>query len=247
MTIRYQSIIGGTEAVLYDDFDIQVMHHIVPQIMGHYHNSLLTHDDGIEYLAEYYGISEHDIVTHRLGSSVRDVHGKLFKGSKSDDRILRNSLARLSVYKHTGGEVFRGCVTVPIEQDGDIVGVYGERIKRQRRGALKSYWACMQAPCWFELGPLQENGHAWLVSNPLYAISSSHYLQGRIIASGGLHYITVYDCEYLAKKGVKIITFLLLRHDMEPAYLGVVTKKLKAVGIKVSSICTSGGSHVGTA
>lgn len=145
MTIRYQSIIGGTEAVLYDDFDIQVMHHIVPQIMGHYHNSLLTHDDGIEYLAEYYGISEHDIVTHRLGSSVRDVHGKLFKGSKSDDRILRNSLARLSVYKHTGGEVFRGCVTVPIEQDGDIVGVYGERIKRQRRGALKSYWACMQA------------------------------------------------------------------------------------------------------
>ena len=215
MDIQYQRLNGAIETSLYDDIDIQVMHHIVPLIVGHYHNTLLTHNDGIEYLAKYYGISEHDIVNHRLGSSVRDLHEKLFKGSKSED--------------------------------GDIISLYGERIKRHRRGSLKSYWACMQAPCWFELGALQENGHAWLVSNPLCAISSSHYLQGKIIASGGLHCINAYDCEYLAKKGVKVITFLLLRNDMEPANLGVVTKKLKAVGIEVSSICTSGGGHVGTA
>lgn len=187
------------------EFDLQVSEQYLPLIAQHYHSALLTSEYARDYLHEKYGIAEKEIASFSIGYSDRSLGNELPRPKSDEGDMLRGALARLKVYKGTGHEAFRGCITVPIFQNSEVVGFYAERVERPRRDARKYYWAPSQLPCVFNLDNVVGTDVVYLCQSPLIAIQMRAALSNNVIATDRMFNLQEADLAHMASMGIQTV------------------------------------------
>jgi hypothetical protein len=80
------------------------------------------------YVVEKRGISRAVVERFRLGFCNRTLGLRLPEKNRAAGAEVRARLENLGVFRSTGHEHFRGCITVPIVDGGAVRGVYGRKI-----------------------------------------------------------------------------------------------------------------------
>lgn len=93
-------------------------------VIEHYHHTLMQSEEAREYLANR-GLDDEEALRHfRIGFSNRTLGYRLPSGGSHEGARLREQLRVLGVYRESGHEHLRGCITVPLspESAGEMYG-----------------------------------------------------------------------------------------------------------------------------
>jgi len=117
------------------DSDQFVIEQYVPMMAQHYHQRLFDCAKPLDYVKNTLGVGQQQIKAHQVGFCDRSLSLN-FPPPKSHDGIkFRGSLKRLALMKPSGHEAMRGCITLPISDEGGPIGMFGLRYDRARREA----------------------------------------------------------------------------------------------------------------
>ena len=102
---------------------------LLDQVMGYYHETLLTAPEALAYL-ERRGIASPELIEqHRLGFANRTLGLRLPATRLKAGAELRGRLQKIGVLRDSGHEHFNGCLVVPvIDEAGHVTEVYGRKI-----------------------------------------------------------------------------------------------------------------------
>jgi PAS domain-containing protein len=96
---------------------------------------LPEHDKAVAFLADEFKLSIEQATQQQIGFSDRRLGKNLPTTDSQRGRDIRKQLKEVGLYKSTGHETLRGCVTFPLFDDnGNITGIYGRRIDRNGKG-----------------------------------------------------------------------------------------------------------------
>ena len=102
--------------------------HLFEQVVGYYHDVLTRNVKALDWLKGH-GITGEAVERFRVGMADRTLGYRLPKANRKGGAEVRGRLQRLGIYRDTGHEVLRGCVTMPLyAATGAIVGMYGRRM-----------------------------------------------------------------------------------------------------------------------
>lgn len=107
-----------------------------------YHRTLIGSPDTRQALADL-GLRHPQLAAHfRLGFANRTLGLRLPKTNRIAGRQLRERLQQLGVLRSdTGHEHLHGCLVVPVfDLQGKVVGLFGRRLDRARRGSAEDLW-----------------------------------------------------------------------------------------------------------
>ena len=111
---------------------------MLAEVIDYYQRTLKETTEGLAYLRKR-GITHAEIIDHfRIGYSNRTLGLKLPTKMVKEGKRIRWKLERIGVYRGTGREHLRGCMTFPIpaaDGSGRIVDIYGRKTLRQSRHA----------------------------------------------------------------------------------------------------------------
>ncbi|WP_289096990.1 hypothetical protein [uncultured Pseudoalteromonas sp.] len=229
-----------------NDYDMQVKEMYLPLIQELYHQTLLVEDAPMAYLQRIHGIGLADIRHFKLGFCNRQLGKQLPSYRKMEGVKLRGALSHLKILHSSGHEAFRGCVTVPVFWQNEIVGYYGERIERAQRGAPSYYWHPIGHLAVFNLDNVSSNDVLYFCQSPLIAIQMMKALDGKVIATDPHYTLQRSDIESLVAMGVKELCFVKSA-EVSPITLMQLSKQLAACGIRYSAMKLDMGGAYGTA
>ncbi len=96
---------------------------------------LPLHDKAVAFLADEFKLSIEQAAEQEIGLSDRRLGKNLPSTDSARGRELRQQLKEIGLYKSSGHETLRGCVTFPLFDDaGTITGIHGRRIDRHGNG-----------------------------------------------------------------------------------------------------------------
>ena len=103
-------------------------------VSGYYAECLSENTKATVFLGKEFGLSLEKATELQVGFSDRSL-GKVVPSRDSElGRSLRGILRDAGVFKRTGHETLRGCVTFPLFTGDKITGIYGRRVDRQSKG-----------------------------------------------------------------------------------------------------------------
>ena len=230
----------------FSEFDIQVREQFFPLTQGLYHQSLLVEESPQIYLQQYYGVGTDDIQNYQLGYCNRQL-GKQLPHHRSHDGVkLRGALSHLKILRPSGHESFRGCITVPVYYEGEIVAYYGERIDRARRGSSASYWHPIEKPAIFNIDHIENIPCVFMCQSPLVAIQMMDAFSGKVIATDAFYNLCDEDLKCLTDKGIQSV--IAVKHsNVDRLILMKLAKRLSRFGIQYESIIHAHGGSYGRA
>ena len=106
-------------------------------IADYYANAFKDNEPANAFLQRRQLHRDESIALLRLGFSDRTLGKQLPPKILKSGRELREKLKQLGIFKDTGHETLRGCLTVPLtNREGDVTGIYGRRVDDHTRGDL---------------------------------------------------------------------------------------------------------------
>ena len=118
---------------------------LLAQVIDYYHAALKNTPEALDFLRKK-GINNPEALSRfRLGYSDRSLGTKLPTHHVKAGRLLRERLQQLGLYRDSGHEHFRGCLTFPVmagDGTGRIVDLYGRKMlgtKLHKRCPLDVY------------------------------------------------------------------------------------------------------------
>ena len=106
---------------------------ILQQVLSYYHETLKKSPEALATLKRR-GIDKPEAIEHfGLGFSNRTLGYHLPEKNRKPGAAMRGRLQRLGMLKPNGHENFRGCVVIPIINDGVIKHIYGRKIAAKLR------------------------------------------------------------------------------------------------------------------
>jgi len=124
---------GGTKAANVRRLESPIQttaadHELLAQVTDYYHARLKQSPDALAYLQKRFITDPEAIERFKIGFSDRTLGLTLPVKQTKDGANIRERLQSLGVFKKTGHELFRGCVTFPVPVVGGIGEIYGRRI-----------------------------------------------------------------------------------------------------------------------
>ena len=96
---------------------------------------LPLHDKAVAFLADEFKLTVEQATEQQIGFSDRRLGKNLPTTDSQRGRNLRKQLKEIGLYKSSGHEALRGCVTFPLFDDsGNITGIHGRRIDKNGKG-----------------------------------------------------------------------------------------------------------------
>ncbi len=96
---------------------------------------LALNDKAVAILADEFKLTVEQAKEHNIGFSDRRLGKNLPTTDSARGRDLRQQLKAIGLYKDSGHEALRGCITFPLFDDtGNITGIYGHRIDKNGKG-----------------------------------------------------------------------------------------------------------------
>ncbi len=96
---------------------------------------LPEHQKAVAFLLDEFQLTIEQAQQQNIGFSDRRLGKNLPTTDSQRGRDLRRQLKAIGLYKESGHEALRGCVTLPLLDDSDnITGIYGRRIDRNGKG-----------------------------------------------------------------------------------------------------------------
>lgn len=112
---------------------------LLEQTISYYQERLQASSDPLAYL-ESRKISKEAIKHFRIGYADRTLGLRLPFKNRIQGKELRENLMKVGLFRKTGHEHFRGCVTFPIFNDkGQVTEIYGRRTGKQKSGIYHLY------------------------------------------------------------------------------------------------------------
>lgn len=102
---------------------------LVAQVIGHYHRTLKQSTDGLQYFLNR-GITAAAIDHFRVGLVDFSLTNLLPPHTQRAGRAIRARLKGLGIMRSSSHQRFKGCLTFPIIDGGQIVNIYGWRLSR---------------------------------------------------------------------------------------------------------------------
>jgi DNA primase len=103
-------------------------HRLLDDVVNYYHRCLLDEPEAMAYVVEKRGLSRDVVERYRLGFCNRTLGLRLPEKNRAAGAEMRARLEQLGVFRSTGHEHFRGCITVPVVDGGLVRGLYGRKI-----------------------------------------------------------------------------------------------------------------------
>lgn len=132
--------------------DRYVIERQMPRVAEHYHKCLKRCPRPLAFAKNELGLSVETINRNKIGFCDRSLpaqfpHHKTVEGIK-----LRGTFERLGLLAGTGHELMRGCLTLPLHDGDEQVGMFGLRYDRPRRGVAPLKYSTfghlpVYAPC----------------------------------------------------------------------------------------------------
>jgi len=102
-------------------------------VTTYYHETLKQSPEALEYL-EKRGLKSAEMIDRfKLGFSNRTLGYHLPQRNRRNGKALRDRLEKLGIIKNTGHELLRGSLTIPIFNNGQVVQLYGRKIRDDLR------------------------------------------------------------------------------------------------------------------
>lgn len=113
--------------------------HLLMQVADYYHQTLLRSSGALKYLQKR-RIDHPDVLKHfRLGFCDRTLGKRLPQKNRKEGAVLRASLQRLGILRHTGHELLRGSIVVPTIEDGQVLQAYGRKVTPNLRAGTAQH------------------------------------------------------------------------------------------------------------
>ena len=113
---------------------------------------LPLNDKAVAFLADEFKLTIERAGEQQVGFSDRRLGKCLPTTDSQRGRDLRQQLKAIGVYKESGHEALRGCVTFPLFDDsGNITGIFGRRIDRNGKGPQEITIGCGKRGSSFQL------------------------------------------------------------------------------------------------
>lgn len=112
---------------------------LLRSVMEYCHHTLQNVPPAQNYLQKR-KVDDPEVLNYfRLGFSDRTLGKRLPQKNCKEGSALRAKLQRLNVLRHTGHEVFRGSLMVPVIEDGQVVQIYGRKITPNLRAGTAQH------------------------------------------------------------------------------------------------------------
>ena len=93
---------------------------------------LPLNDKAVAFLADEFKLTTEQAAQQQIGFSDRRLGKNLSTADSARGRDLRKQLKAIGLYKTSGHETLRGCITFPLfDEAGNITGIYGRRADRK--------------------------------------------------------------------------------------------------------------------
>ncbi len=97
-----------------------------------YAERLSDHPKAVAFIEKELGLTPQQAAELQIGFSDRTLGKHLPRKDSRAGRELRGKLIEVGLYKSSGHETLRGCLTIPLLNDaGNVSGIYGRRIDRR--------------------------------------------------------------------------------------------------------------------
>ncbi len=110
----------------------RIFHEPFPTLAHFYTERLSDHPKAVAFIKKELGLTPQQAAELQIGFSDRTLGKHLPRKDSRAGRELREKLVEVGLYKSSGHETLRGCVTIPLLDDaGNVSGIYGRRIDRR--------------------------------------------------------------------------------------------------------------------
>ncbi len=110
----------------------RIFHEPFPTLAHFYAERLSDHPKAVAFIENELGLTSQQAAKLQIGFSDRTLGKHLPRKDSRAGRELRGKLTEVGLYKASGHETLRGCVTIPLLDDaGNVTGIYGHRIDRK--------------------------------------------------------------------------------------------------------------------
>ena len=102
---------------------------VLKRTVDYYHETLKNTPDALKYLSKR-GLNHSELIsTFKIGFSDRSLGLRLPYKNRVEGQKIRKELQEVGLFRKSGHEHFRGCITFPIFKNKDVIGeVYGRKI-----------------------------------------------------------------------------------------------------------------------
>jgi hypothetical protein len=114
-------------ALLEANFDAELL----ATVLAHWHETFMAAPQRGELLTEL-GLRVKDAIALNIGLSDRSLGLRIPSRQLKSGRLLRARLEALGIFRESGHEAFRGCLVVPVRNEGAVVAIYSHRLDDPR-------------------------------------------------------------------------------------------------------------------
>jgi len=204
---------------------------VINQVFEHYHHTLkmeptLTHTLISRKINP-------DYINHfKIGFADRTLGFELQSPRSLQGSRSRGHLQRLGLLKASGHEFFRGAMVIPYcNNEGDIIGAYGRRLRHQRRSpAYHLYWNAQQVSFFNATDQLPES--LILCKSALDALTLLTAGTDNAVATMGIQGFNEIQLSRLLEDGVRHVTIAFDNTPTADHYALLIAQALDAIGIQ---------------
>jgi hypothetical protein len=104
--------------------------------IDYYATCLESNPKAAAFVAKELGLTIDQAREQRIGFSDRSLGKQLPSNDTKTGKDLRQRLIEIGLYKTTGHEALRGCITIPVIDDsGNVTGIEGRRVDKKSKAA----------------------------------------------------------------------------------------------------------------
>ncbi|MGD8854446.1 MAG: CHC2 zinc finger domain-containing protein [Gammaproteobacteria bacterium] len=106
---------------------------LLKQVVDYYHETLKHSPEALAYLDKR-GLNDPALVDHfKLGFANRTLGYRLPEKNRKEGAAIRGRLQRLGLIRSSGHEHFRGSLVIPVINDGQVLELYGRKVRDDLR------------------------------------------------------------------------------------------------------------------